>query len=298
MTETLVWRVGTRAVELDVVRAGSGPTVLLLPALSSIATVGELAPLQARLAERFATVAVDWPGFGVRPRPPLPLTPVLLRAFLDHVLDAVAPRPWATVAAGHGAGYLVGAAADRPGRAGRLALVAPTWRGPLPTVLGRRSALGKRLVRAGDLPVVGQALYRLNVNPAMLRVMAREHVYADPAWLRGDRLAAKAAVTGARGARHGALRFVTGELDPAADRDGFLAAAARVADPVLVVYGEGTPRRSRAEMDALAALPGVRAAVLPRGRLALHEEFPDAVAEAVLPFLEEVSPAGRAGTAR
>jgi pimeloyl-ACP methyl ester carboxylesterase len=46
------------------------PTVLLLPALSSISTRYEMRPLQERLSENFQIVAADWPGFGGQPRPP------------------------------------------------------------------------------------------------------------------------------------------------------------------------------------------------------------------------------------
>ena len=46
-----------------------GPTVLLLPAPSSISTRAEMRPLAERLAGSFTTVVVDWPGFGDRPRP-------------------------------------------------------------------------------------------------------------------------------------------------------------------------------------------------------------------------------------
>jgi hypothetical protein len=40
-------------------------------------------------------------------------------------------------------------------------------------------------------------------------------------------------------------------------------------------------------MEAFATLPGVRSVRLPRGKLALHEEFPDACIEAIAPFLGE-----------
>jgi hypothetical protein len=40
-------------------------------------------------------------------------------------------------------------------------------------------------------------------------------------------------------------------------------------------------------MEALAALPGIRGVQLPRGKLAVHEEFPDATADAVDAFLRE-----------
>jgi hypothetical protein len=40
-------------------------------------------------------------------------------------------------------------------------------------------------------------------------------------------------------------------------------------------------------MDALAALPKVESVVVP-GSLGLHEEFPEEVFEAILPFLKRV----------
>jgi pimeloyl-ACP methyl ester carboxylesterase len=69
-------------------------------------------------------------------------------------------------------------------------------------------------------------------------------------------------------------------------RDEFLDLARRTTVPLLLVYGAQTPPRSRAEMEALAALAGVRSACLP-GKLALHEEYPEAVAQAIEPFLAE-----------
>jgi hypothetical protein len=40
-------------------------------------------------------------------------------------------------------------------------------------------------------------------------------------------------------------------------------------------------------MEALASDPSIRAAVLPLGKLSVHEEFPDSVAEAIKPFLSD-----------
>jgi pimeloyl-ACP methyl ester carboxylesterase len=193
----------------------------------------------------------------------------------------------ATVAAGHAAGYVLARAATLPGSMGRLCLVAPTWRGPLPTVTGKGPAAFAAIRRLIDRPMFGPPLYHLNVNRLVVRMMARGHVYADPGWLSGERLAEKLAVTRAPGARHASARFVTGGLDPAQSREEFLALARRVTDPILTVYGSDTPPKSRAEMEALAALPNVEAAVLPAGKLAVHEEFPDAVADAIRSFLNQ-----------
>ena len=145
--------------------------------------------------------------------------------------------------------------------------------------------MGEWIARASGLPVLGQLLYQLNVNPVTVRMMARGHVYADPDWLTGERFTQKMAVVTAPGARHAAIRFVTGMLDPMPNHSLFIETARRVKESILVVYGASTPRRSKTEMEALASIPHVRSVELPHGKLAVHEEFPDAVAEAVGSFL-------------
>jgi pimeloyl-ACP methyl ester carboxylesterase len=149
---------------------------------------------------------------------------------------------------------------------------------------GRRPWLD-RICRMVDVPLLGSLLYRLNVNRPVVRYMAAGHVYAEPAGLDAERLRDKLAVTRAPGARFASIRFVTGALDPLATREQFLALARTARLPMLVVYGAQTPPRSRAEMEALAALPGMQVARLAAGKLALHEEFPEAVAQAITPFL-------------
>jgi len=279
-----VWR--GQPIEIGFDTRGNGPTVLMLPALSSISTRAEMRPLAEQLASNFKTTAVDWPGFGDRPRPAIAWDPSAYRAFLAFILETLT-KPWATVAAGHAAGYLIAHAATHPGSAGRLCLVAPTWRGPLPTMMGRRPTVFRLVSRLIDLPVIGSTLYRLNVNRPMIRIMGRGHVYADPAWLDGPRLAEKLAVTNAPGARHASFRFVVGELDPMPTHDTFLAAARKIADPALVVYAVNTPRRSKAEMEALAQIPDIQSRELTAGKLAVHEEYPMLVAEALQAFLSE-----------
>jgi pimeloyl-ACP methyl ester carboxylesterase len=277
------WNWHGAAVRLGVTRLGVGPAILMLPALSSISTRGEMRPLQERLAAAFTTVAIDWPGFGDAPRPAVRWQPDAYRAFLGEVLEQAGEHPFATVAVGHAAGYCLAAA--RAGTTGRLCLIAPTWRGPLPTVMGNRHKTFGHIARAGDLPVVGDLLYRLNVNRFMVRMMALGHVYRDPDALPERLLAEKLAVTRAAGARHASIRFVVGELDPMTSREEFLDAARQVTEPILLVYGADTPSKSKAEMVELAALPNVRTVLLPAGKLAIHEEYADETADALRAFL-------------
>jgi len=266
---------------------GSGPSVLLLPALSSISTRREMRPLQERLSAHYRLAAVDWPGFGDQSRPALDWNPEAYSAFLSFVLTSVIPHPHAMIAAGHAAAYALKHVAEDASTTGRLVLIAPTWRGPLPTMMGGHRPFFDRLCRMVDLPGIGPLIYRLNVNQPVVRYMGAGHVYVDRGFLTGERLREKLAVIRASGARFASVRFVTGRLDPLRSRDELLDLARRAAVPILLVYGAETPPRSRAEMEALAALPTVSSVRLPRGKLAVHEEFPDAVIEAVAPFLAE-----------
>ena len=290
--EQIAWSWRGETVRVGIDWLGSGPSVLLLPALSSISTRREMRPLQERLSAHYRTAAVDWPGFGDQSRPPLDWNPEAYSAFLSFVLASVIPHPHAIIAAGHAAAYALKHVAGDATATGRLVLIAPTWRGPLPTMMGGHRPFFDRLCRLVDLAGIGPLIYRLNVNQPVVRYMGAGHVYVDRGFLTAERLREKLAVTRAPGARFASVRFVTGRLDPLRTRDEFLDLARRAAAPILLVYGAETPPRSRAEMEALTALPNVRSLRLPHGKLAVHEEFPDATAEAIAPFLHEGPRAG------
>ena len=285
--QEIAWTWRGKTVEVGLDRLGSGPTLLLLPALSSISTRKEMWPLQEHLASTYETISVDWPGFGDSAKPEVDWRPEAYAAFLDHLVTHIVPQPFATVAAGHAAGYVLAYAAAVPGSVGRLCLIAPTWRGPLPTMTGKPKGAFEWIVHAIDNPLLGPMLYRLNVNRFMVRMMGRGHVYTDPNWLAGPRLAEKLTVTKSSGARFASVRFVTGALDKFENRNELLSLAARVRDPILVLYGAETPPKSKAEMEALAGLKRVRVAALSSGKLAVHEEFPNDTASAIRTFLKE-----------
>ncbi len=286
-TRDFSWSWQGRQIALGLDEAGEGRLVVLFPAPSSISSRAEMHPLMARLARHFRVVAVDWPGFGTRPRPPVHWTPDALSAFLQHFFQAVIAEPAPrVVAAGHAATYLLHHAAHHPGALARIALIAPTWRGPLPTMAGGDRPLFATIRRAVEAPVIGPLLYRLNVNDFVVGKMVAGHVYSDAGFLTA-RLAQKREVVAAPGARFASAAFVTGGLDRVASREDFLALAASAAVPLSLVYGAETPPRSRAEMEALAALPGVEVARIPRGKLSLHEEFPDEVYAALKSFLAQ-----------
>jgi hypothetical protein len=111
------WSWRSKTIEVGIETRGEDPAVLLLPALSSISTRSEMRPLVEQLSSTFTTIAVDWRGSEMG-RVQVAWESDAYRKFLGHILQEL-PKPMATVAAGHAAGYLLAHAAERPGSVGR-----------------------------------------------------------------------------------------------------------------------------------------------------------------------------------
>jgi pimeloyl-ACP methyl ester carboxylesterase len=260
---------------------GRGPAVLCLPAPSTISTRDEMRHLAERLANSRRVVRVDWPGLGEADRERILYRPSLYARFLAAFIERFR-EPVAVVAAGHAASYVLGAP---PERFSRLVLLAPTWRGPLPTVMGPHRRAWAMLETVVHAPVVGPLLYGLNSTRGFIRWMMRRHVYADEAHISDGLLDARVRTAHRRNARFAAAAFVTGGLDLFHSREGFLAAARASPAPVFVAIGEKTPPKSLSEMRALAELPTVKSTTI-RGSLAFYDEYPDETATAVAAFLD------------
>ncbi|MEA2626470.1 MAG: hypothetical protein QOD06_2515 [Candidatus Binatota bacterium] len=284
------WKHRGRVVRVVYDVLGEGPEVLCLPAFSTVSSREEMRPLAERLAEEFRVVLLDWPGFGESTRPRFRYRPELYRRFLSDMLETSPRSTYAVVAAGHAAGYaLTLAASRRRSPWSRLVLVAPTWTGPLPAMLGHRPVASRALEAAVRAPLLGHALYRLSTSAPRLESMLRHHVYGDPAFVSDAVVRGKQATARRLGARFAAAAFVTGALDPVRSRDEILGLLRPPMVPTLSLVAENAPANARAGMEAIAAEPGVRARRVPGGLLS-HEEHPDANAEAILPFLTENAP--------
>src|SRR5439155_26542135 len=164
---------------------------------------------------------------------------------------AAVPGGAAVVAAGHAAAYAFQLARQRSGIWSRAVLLAPTWRGPLPTAMGSHPTAYAWVRAVIGTPVVGEALYRLNTTPSVIGFMYRRHVYGETAPVTPTFVAQKQGVARRPGARFASAAFVTGSLDPVAGRDAFLALFDPLPAPTLVLCGIATPRKSKAEMAAL-----------------------------------------------
>ncbi|MDZ8187907.1 MAG: alpha/beta hydrolase [Nostoc sp. ChiSLP02] len=262
---------------------GKGSPLLLLPAFSSVSTRLEMGELARLLAPHFQVVAVDWPGFGESSRPSLNYRPEIYQQFLEDFVNAIFKTPIIAIAAGHASTYVLQLAVKQSSAFSRIVLLAPTWRGPLPTMGASQEIAGmvRELVRS---PILGQALYKLNTTPSFLNFMYRRHVFTDTAKLTPSFIEKKWQTTQQPGARFASAAFVTGNLDAVRQQSDFLKLVESLTVQLMVVIGESSPAKSREQMNALAALPGVRSTVI-RGSLGLHEEYPADVLAVVQDFL-------------
>ncbi|WP_052049717.1 alpha/beta fold hydrolase [Leptolyngbya sp. KIOST-1] len=281
------WRWQGREASIAYDGRGAGQTLLLLPAFSSISTRAELDGLAVELARGYRVITLDWLGFGESARPAWRSRPAIYRAMLRDFVQDMVPEVAAIVACGHGAGYaleLAGSGEVAGLRA--IALVAPTWRGPLPTAMGEWRRIYTALRWLVWSPLLGQGLYALNAHPAFLRWMMGRHVYSEAAFITPDLMRAKHHTTQAKGARFASAAFVTGGLDPVQRRTDWLDLVEATPVPKLAIAGQHTPPKSKAEMEMLNAMAEVQWAIVP-GSLAPHEECPKAVLESLMPFFQE-----------
>jgi pimeloyl-ACP methyl ester carboxylesterase len=281
------WAWRGRRIEAVYDALGSGAPVLLLPAFSTVSSRDEMRPLAMGLAASgFACTIVDWPGFGSSTRGELEYGPDCYHRFLRDFVAATMPIGAAVIAAGHASGYALRLGHERPGVWRRIALLAPTWRGPLPTAMGphpKTYAAVRALVGARG---IGEALYRMNTHPRVIAMMYRRHVYADASRITPSFVANKRGQACRPGARFASVAFVTGALDPLSDRVSFQALFAPSPAPALILCGESTPPRSKAEMAAIPSSRDVRVEWV-AGSLGLHEEAAESIAGTIAAFLAE-----------
>lgn len=269
---------------------GEGKPVLLLPSLSSVSSRSEMQGLAERLSKKYQVFALDWVGFGESSRLAVTPTPALYESFLRNFVQTVFSQPIVVVAAGHSAAYVMEMAAKAhrsstpPWR--WVVLVSPTWRGPLPTAMGEHRRFYRILQALINLPVIGQFLYFLNTTPKFLRFMYKRHVFAQPENITRNLIQQKWQTTKCRNARFASAAFVTGGLDAVKKREEWFNLFQPLPIPVLMVIGEKMPPKSRAEVEVLAHFSGVQVHRMP-GSLGLHEEYPEELAEGILPFLNK-----------
>lgn len=276
------WTWKKRRVSVIYEILGYGSPVLLLPAFSTISSRTEMRGLAELLAQNFQVIAVDWPGFGSSERPPFNYEPALYLKFLGDFVRDNFNEQIVVITAGHGAGYVM----QLPQLWSWVVLIAPTWRGPLPTFMGEKRWLFNIIKRIIYLPIIGQFLYLLNTLPPFLNLMIKRHVFANPDNLTPQISKQKHKLTQRKGARFASASFVTGGLDIIKTRAKFIDLFQPLPVPVLVAIPEQSPPKSRMEMEVLVSFSATQKCWLP-GSLGLHEENPTGLAEIIIPFLKK-----------
>lgn len=262
---------------------GQGNPVLILPAFSTVSSRTEMKSIANILAAQHQVTVLDWLGFGDSECPPVDYNPILFQQLLQDFVKSRFNTPIILIAAGHASGYALKMVQANQSLVSKLILIAPTWQGPL-RVMGLPDGVRngvKNLVRS---PIIGQGLYYLNTTPSFLRLMYKRHVYVDETKLTPEFIAQKHQITSKQGARYAPAAFVTGAIDPVTTREEFLSYLSSVSIPVLIILAENAPPKSKAEMEALAALEPVETVRLP-GTLGIYEENSQAVTEAMQHFI-------------
>ncbi|RDY12223.1 hypothetical protein CR513_03004, partial [Mucuna pruriens] len=270
--------------------------ILMMPTISDVSTVEEWRLVAGDIVRRNGNVnwratIVDWPGLGYSDRPKMDYNADVLEKFLVDFINS--PNSPIKQSGGHAASIVVRAAKKGLVKPKAIAAVAPTWAGPLPIVFGRDSSMETRygLLR-GTLkaPAVGWMMYNMLVsNENAIQSQYKSHVYANPDNVTPGIVESRYALTKRKGARYLPAAFLTGQLDPVTSREEFLElfAALEGKTPVLVVSTKGSPKRSKAEMEALKGAKGVSKFVEVAGALLPQEEYPALVAQELYQFLQE-----------
>ena len=284
-TQTYEWQWSNQTLQIAYDRRGEGAPILLLPAFSTVSSRKEWEAVVQVLGSAYQVTAVDWPGFGDSSKAAIAYDPILYEAFLPEFVSACFDQPLTVVAAGHAAGYALHLAHQLPKQIFRLVLVAPTWRGPL-AVMGAPKMVATGVESLIRTPLMGQFLYYLNTRPKFLKWMYSRHVFAQAQNLTPAFMAQKYATTQQRGARFGPAAFVTGGLDPVTNRGAFLQLFADLRAKCLVIASEDGPPKSKAEMEAIKAIPSVQILSHP-GSLGLHEEYGAEIGSIIETFLQK-----------
>lgn len=271
---------------------GQGEPILLLPAFSSVSSRLEMAELAQRLATGYQVYVLDWLGFGQSDRPAIDYAPKVYRALLRDFVQRVFDRPVVVMAAGHTAGYVMQLAQEQTQYWQWIVLLAPTWRGPLPTMMARmqvqdQTKRGWFKVVQGlvNSPVLGQLLYWANTTQGFLGWMYGRHVFVDRERITRSLLQVKQGLSRQKNGRFAVAAFVTGALDPLRDRESWLRLFQPMGIPVLLVIGEQMPPKSRAEAEVVAHFGGAAQVLRMPGTLGLAEEYASELGAQVEPFL-------------
>ncbi|KAI3927349.1 hypothetical protein MKX01_027580 [Papaver californicum] len=279
--------------------------ILMIPTISDVSTVEEWRAVAKDIVQRDASnvnwkaTIVDWPGMGYSDRPKINYNADVMENFLVQFMNSSdsplqhSDDELVIFGGGHAATLALRAVKKGLVKTSAIAAVAPTWAGPLPIVFGRDSNMETRYgMLRGTLraPAVGWMMYNMLVsNEKSIQSQYKSHVYANAENVTPEIIESRYALTKRKGARYAPAAFLTGLLDPVKSREEFLELFTGLEGktPILVISTSGSPKRSKAEMEALRGAKGVSKFLELPGALLPQEEYPGVVAEELYSFLQD-----------
>ncbi len=250
------------------------PMLLLLPALSTVSSRGEWRNFADSIQDKYQIISFDWPGFGDSDRPKLKYNIDILRSALSAIFDYLKQykqENLTVMAAGHSACVVLSLADDYSEKWEQLILVAPTWRGPLPSMSSWHPKYFGWLRQIVSCPIIGPILYYINTSRAILKYMLRRHVWFNIELLTPTEIHEQQKLSRQPGARFASVSFVSGGFDPSEERSWWLKKIRHLRCRLQVVVAMQAPARSKREMEILAE--HAQQFLQINGRLGLHQEF-------------------------
>lgn len=257
---------------LNCYRAGSGPPLLLIHSINAAASAAEVRPLYEHYSATRTVFALDLPGYGFSPRDDRIYSPRLMTDALHvaagHIGRLCGDVPIDALAVSLGCEYLARAAAERPARWGRLALVSPTGvNGLTPrrgTPCSTRAVPG--LYAVLSCPLWADGLFRLLTRPGVIRYFL-ERTWGgkdiDETMWAYDVLTVKQP-----GARFAPLHFLSGGLFSADIHTVYEA----IKSPVWVSHGVRGDFRDFRGLDIVTGRPNWSVTVFETGAMPYFEQ--------------------------
>ena len=115
------------------------PPMLMLPALSTVSRSDEWQSFKAIVTDKYQVITLDWPGFGKSDKKDIHYSGTVLQKTLGKAIKVIQSKnnkKLTIIAAGHSASVVLTLNDKYIRDIKRVVLIAPTWKGPLPSMTG------------------------------------------------------------------------------------------------------------------------------------------------------------------
>ncbi len=256
------------------------PPMLMLPALSTVSRSDEWQSFKAIVTDKYQVITLDWPGFGKSDKKDIHYSGTVLQKTLGKAIKVIQSKnnkKLTIIAAGHSASVVLTLKDKYIRDIKQVVLIAPTWKGPLPSMTGwspKRLNIINKIIR---LPIIGPILYFINTTKVIIEFMMKRHVWLNKNNLDKDRILRLQVLARQKGARYASAAFVTGSLDINKNNKWWISNTKKINKISTLVIPKDSPKKSLSEMGILSNK--IKNVIYIRGRLGCHEEFGEEIAK-------------------